>query len=197
MYRILMFITLLMPFITLVIQVLVYEVNDPIKYLYTFTGVCSIILLFLTISISMMNKMINFMKYRRMVGLYAFFYAFLHFLVFFVLDAQFDLLFVIEESLDKPFVYLGMIAFLLLLFMTITSTKKLFKKYNKYHAVIYVVAPVITVHFIMAQKSLSQEQWLYLAVILVIGCFKVLQKNKSLNLKTFNNIFNKKNLIKG
>ncbi len=197
MYRILMFITLLMPFITLVIQVLVYEVNDPIKYLYTFTGVCSIILLFLTISISMMKKMINFMKYRRMIGLYTFFYAFLHFLVFFVFDVQFDIVFVIEESLDKPFVYLGMISFLLMLFMAITSTKELFKKYNKYHAVIYLIAPIIIVHFIMAQKSISQEQWFYLVLILLIVCFKLLQKSKSLNLKIFNKVINKKNLIKG
>ena len=197
MYRISMFIGLLIPFFALIIQVLVFEVNDPIKYMYTFTGICSIVLVFLTITISMIKKNINLMKYRRMIGLYAFFYAFLHFLVFFVLDAQLDIVFVIEESLDKPFVYLGMIAFLLLLFMAITSTKKLFRKYNKYHAAIYIVGAVITVHFVMAQKSLSQEQWLYLVLIFVIGCFKILQKNKSLNLKMFNNMFNKKNLIKG
>ena len=197
MYRISMFIGLLIPFFALAIQVLVVEVNDPIKYMYTFTGICSIVLVFFTITISMIKKTINLMKYRRMIGLYAFFYAFLHFLVFFVLDAQLDLLFVIEESLDKPFVYLGMIAFLLLLFMAVTSSKKLFKRYNKYHASIYIVAVVITIHFIMAQKSLSQEQWAYLGLIVVIGCLKILQKNKSLNFKMFNSMFNKKNLIKG
>lgn len=197
MYRILIFVGLLIPFFALTLQVLVVEVNDPIKYMYTFTGICAIVLVFFTIIISMIKKTINLMKYRRMIGLYAFFYAFLHFLVFFVLDAQLDLIFVIQESLDKPFVYLGMIAFLLLLFMTVTSTKKLFKRYNKYHASVYIVALVTTVHFIMAQKSLSGEQWGYLVVIAVIVCFKVVQKNKSLNFKMLNSMFNKKNLIKG
>ena len=196
MYRILMFIGLLIPFLTLVIQVLIYEVNDPIKYMYTFTGSCSIILVFFTLTISMIKKTINLIKYRKMVGLYAFFYAFLHFLVFFVLDAQLDLIFVIEESLDKPFVYLGMTAFILLFFMAVTSTKKLFKRYNKYHSAIYIVASVITIHFIMAQKSLSQEQWAYLVLIIIIGFFKILQKNKTLTTKIFNNVFNRKNLIK-
>lgn len=197
MYRILMFIGLLVPFISLVIQMLVFEVNDPIKYMYTFTGICSIVLVFFTITVSMIKKIVNLMKYRKMIGLYAFFYAFLHFLVFFVLDAQLDIFFVIEESLDKPFVYLGMIAFILLLFMAITSTKRLFKKYNKYHTSIYIVAVVSTIHFIMAQKSLSEEQWSYLILITVIVFFKILQKNKSLNTKIFNNMFNKKELIKG
>ena len=122
------------------------------------------------------------MKYRRMIGLYAFFYAFLHFLVFFVLDAQFDLEFVLEESLDKPFVYLGMIAFFALLFMAITSSKKLFKKYNKYHISIYLVSVLVTIHFVMAQKSLSIEQLGYLAVILIIISTKFLQKKKLVKL---------------
>lgn len=197
MYRVSIFFGLLIPFFVLSFQVFVNEVNDPIKYMYTFTGVTSIVLVFFTITISMIKKIINLMKYRRMIGLYAFFYALLHFLVFFILDAQLDLIFVIEESLDKPFVYLGMIAFVLLLFMAITSTKKLFKRYNKYHLSIYVVAIITTIHFIMAQKSLSAEQLMYLVLILVIGCFKFLQKNKSLNLKIFSNMLNKKNIIKG
>jgi sulfoxide reductase heme-binding subunit YedZ len=197
MYRVSIFFGLLIPFFVLAVQVFVNEVNDPIKYMYTFTGTTAIVLVFFTITISMIKKIINLMKYRRMIGLYAFFYALLHFLVFFILDAQLDLIFVVEESLDKPFVYLGMIAFGLLLFMAITSTKKLFKRYNKYHSAIYIVAIITTIHFIMAQKSLSGEQLTYLLVILVIGCFKFLQKNKSLNLKKISNMLNIKNLIKG
>ena len=180
--RILIFLGLLVPFLTLLLQVLVFGVNDPIKYIYTFTGTTAIVLVFLTIALSLIKKWANLMKFRRMIGLYAFFYAFLHFLVFFVLDAQFDLEFVLEESLDKPFVYLGMIAFFALLFMAITSTKKLFKKYNKYHASIYLISILVSIHFVMAQKSLSLEQWGYLAVILIIMSTKLLQKRKIIKL---------------
>ncbi len=180
--RLLIFLALLLPLLTLVLQVLVLGVNDPIKYIYSFTGTVGIVLVFLTIALSLIKKWFNLMKYRRMIGLYAFFYAFLHFLVFFVLDAQFDLEFVLEESLDKPFVYLGMIAFFALLFMAITSSKKLFKKYNKYHVCIYLVSVLVSIHFIMAQKSLSIEQWGYLTVILIIISTKFLQKKKLIKL---------------
>jgi len=180
--RLLIFLALLLPLLTLVLQVLVLGVNDPIKYIYSFTGTVGIVLVFLTIALSLIKKWFNLMKYRRMIGLYAFFYAFLHFLVFFVLDAQFDLEFVLEESLDKPFVYLGMIAFFALLFMAITSSKKLFKKYNKYHVSIYLVSVLVSIHFVMAQKSLSIEQWGYLLVILIIISTKFLQKKKLIKL---------------
>jgi len=182
MKRILIFLGLLVPLLILVLQVLVFEVNDPIKYIYSYTGTAGIILVFFTITLSLIKKWFNLMKYRRMIGLYAFFYAFLHFLVFFVLDAQFDLEFVIEESLDKPFVYLGMIAFFALLFMAITSSKKLFKKYNKYHVSIYLVSVLVSIHFVMAQKSLSIEQWGYLLVILIIISTKFLEKRKLIKL---------------
>lgn len=197
MKAVLLFIGLLIPFFILIFQVLVLEVNDPIKYIYSFTGTCSIVLVFLTLCVSLLKKRINLMKYRRMIGLYAFFYAFLHFLVFFVLDAQFDVAFVIEESLDKPFVYLGMMAFFALLFMAITSTKKLFKKYNKYHVSIYVVAVLVTVHFVMAQKSLSFEQLGYLLLIVGIGILKILQKSKGFKGFGLNILFKKNKLIKG
>jgi len=178
MKRVLIFLALLLPLLLLVYQVLVEQVNDPIKYIYSFTGSSAIVLVFFTLALSLIRKWVNLMKFRRMIGLYAFFYAFLHFLVFFVLDAQFDIAFVIEESIDKPFVYLGMIAFFVLVYMAITSKKQLFKKYNKYHNSIYLVAVLITIHFVMAQKSLSPEQWGYLVLILLITGAKLLQKSK-------------------
>ena len=107
--------------------------------------------------------------------LLGFFYALLHLLTFIVLDAQFDLEFVIKETLDKPFIYLGMIAFFILLFMGLTSTKKLFKKYNKYHKLVYISLILITIHWIMAQKSINISQFIYIFIIIVIGYFKLLQ----------------------
>ena len=86
----------------------------------------------------MIKEKINLMKYRKEIGLLGFSYALLHLLNFIILDAQFDFQFVIKETLDKPFIYLGMIAFFIILFMAITSTKKLYKKYNKYHKLVYL-----------------------------------------------------------
>jgi sulfoxide reductase heme-binding subunit YedZ len=101
---------------------------------------------------------------------------------FFVLDAEMELEFIIEETLDKPFVYFGMISVSILLFMAITSTKSLFKKLNKYHQLIYIVLILTTIHFVMAQKSLSIEQMIYLLIIALIGTLKILQKTKIVKL---------------
>jgi sulfoxide reductase heme-binding subunit YedZ len=151
------------------------NVADPIKYIYTITGVSATVILFLSIIISLIKNKINLLKYRKEIGLLGFFYALLHLLTFIVLDAQFDLEFVIKETLDKPFIYLGMIAFFILLFMGLTSTKRLFKKYNKYHKLVYISLILITIHWIMAQKSINISQFIYIFTIIIIGYFKLLQ----------------------
>ena len=151
------------------------NVANPIKYIYTITGVSATVILFLSIIISLIKNKINLLKYRKEVGLLGFFYAFLHLLNFVVFDASFDLEFIIKETLDKPFIYLGMIAFFILLFMGLTSTKKLFKKYNKYHKLVYISLILITIHWIMAQKSINISQFIYIFIIIVIGYFKLLQ----------------------
>lgn len=177
--RVGLFIFLLLPLIYLSMEVFYFQnANDPIKYIYTFTGVVAIVLLFITTTLSLIRSIINLIPYRRQIGLFGFFYAFLHLSNFIVLDAQFDLEFVLKESLDKPFIYLGMIAFFILLFMAITSTKNLFVKYYKYHKVIYIVLFLVTIHFIMAQKSLSQAQYGYLFIIAIIAFFKLKQRLK-------------------
>ncbi len=177
--RVSLFIVLLLPLVYLGAEVFVLQTaNDPIKYIYTFTGVVSTVLLFFTTVISLIKKKINLFTYRRQIGLFAFFYALLHLLNFIVFDAQLDFAFVLSESLERPFIYLGMIAFFILLFMTITSTKKLFAKYNKYHKLIYIVLILVTIHFVMAQKSLNIPQYGYLAIIILITVLKIKQRFK-------------------
>ena len=95
---------------------------------------------------------------------------------FVVFDASFDMDFIIKETLEKPFIYLGMIAFFIVLFMAITSTKELFRKYNKYHKFIYLVLLLITIHWVMGQKVVTIMQLIYILVILSILCTKIYQK---------------------
>ena len=175
--RIFIFVLLLIPGLFCSYELFIIEnVKDPIKYIYTLTGATAISILFFTTTISMIKKRVNLIKYRRMIGLFGFFYASLHMINFLVLDMELDFIFAYEETLDKPFIYLGMIAFISLIFMASTSTKKLFAKYNKYHRLIYLVLGLTTIHFIMAQKSLSIPQWGYLVVILIIAFFKLQQR---------------------
>jgi sulfoxide reductase heme-binding subunit YedZ len=183
MKRLLIYLILLSPLLVLSLQVLIFEnVVEPIKYIYTVTGATATVILFFTITISLFKDKINLIKYRRLIGLFGFFYALLHLMNFVVFDAEFDILFIIEETIDKPFIYLGMIAFFILTFMTITSTKSLFKKYKKQHQFIYLALILITIHFIMAQKSISIIQLTYVGMIFILAYCKLLQnivkKNK-------------------
>ena len=162
-----------LPIVYLLLRLFVLDdVSDPIKYIYTITGVSATVILFISIIISMIKNKINLIKYRKEIGLLGFFYALLHLLNFIVLDAQFDFSFIIKETVDKPFIYLGMIAFFIVLFMAITSTKTLFRKYNKYHKLVYLSLIFITIHWIMAQKALNIIQYIYIIFILIIAYFK-------------------------
>lgn len=177
MVRFFIYLLSLAPLIYLNIRLFVFDnVNDPIKYIYTITGATATLILFLTISISLIRDRINLIKYRKEVGLLGFFYALLHLLNFVVLDASFDLDFIIKETIEKPFIYLGMIAFFIVLFMAITSTKQLFRKYNKYHKLIYLALILITIHWIMAQKSVNIPQYIYILIIIFIGFSKLFQQ---------------------
>lgn len=134
MKRFFIYLIAFLPIVYLLIRLFIIDdVNDPIKYIYTITGVSATVILFISIIISLIKEKINLIKYRKEIGLLGFFYAFLHLLNFIVFDASFDFEFILKETVEKPFIYLGMIAFFILLFMAITSTKQLFRKYNKYH----------------------------------------------------------------
>ncbi len=173
--RIFIFLILLLPAFYLSFELFILQdVNDPIKYIYTVTGSAAIVILFATISLSLFFK--KLVRYRRLIGLFAFFYSFLHMLNFLILDMEIDFEFAYEETIDKPFIYLGMISFFILILMSITSTKKLFRKYNKYHKIIYLVLILTTIHFVMAQKSLAIYQFIFLLFAITIFLFKIKQR---------------------
>lgn len=171
-----------LPLVYMLLELFVFQnASDPIKYIYSITGTAAITILFFTTTLSLWFK--KLVKHRRLIGLFGFFYAFLHMANFLILDMELDVLFAIEETLDKPFIYLGMISFTALVFMSVTSTKKLFRKYNKYHKVLYLVLILTTIHFVMAQKSLSILQFTYLGIFAIILLAKINKKTKFFTFK--------------
>ena len=178
MKRAALYLALLTPLLYLLYRLFLVGVEDPVKYIYTVTGFTALTLLYIVTSFSLIRKKINLARYRRAVGLFAFFYAFLHFLNFIILDMELDIALALNETLKKPFIYLGMGAFAILIFMAVTSFRTLFAKFYKYHQLIYVGLLLATVHFVMAQKALAYWQWEILAAMAVIAVLKFLQKTK-------------------
>jgi len=177
MRRVLLFILLVLPFIYLIITV--QDANDPIKYIFTYTGLTSLILLIGSLCISPFKKIYNLLRYRRMIGLFSFFYAFLHFMNFYILDAELSLNFVLKETLDKPFIYLGMISFFILFLMALTSTKKLFAKFNKWHKFVYIVLILVVIHESMAQKVLSSLEYSFIVVTTILLGYRLYNYKKA------------------
>jgi methionine sulfoxide reductase heme-binding subunit len=174
----LLFLLCLSPLFYLLYRLFTGSADDPVKYIYTLTGYSALALLYATTLISLAGRKLRLMRYRRMIGLFVFFYALLHFLNFFVFDMELNLVSALHETLKKPFIYLGMSAFLILLFMAVTSWPSLFAKYVRYHQLIYVALLLATVHFVMAQKALGYQQWMLLAAMAAIGLLKLLQKSR-------------------
>lgn len=143
---------------------------DPIKMLYSFTGIGAIVLLLLSLVPSTCKRLchINTLPYRKTIGLLSFLYALLHACVFVVLDSEFDFITIFEKSLKKPFIYVGVIAFTILLFMALTSFKKLFARFAKYHKAVYLALLLALLHSFWAQKVAGAFEYSMIAVGVVL-----------------------------
>ena len=97
-------------------------------------------------------------------------YALLHASVFIVLDSEFDVVTLFEKSLKKPFIYIGVIAFTILLFMALTSFKKLFARFSKYHKAVYIALLLAMLHSFWAQKVAGVFEYgvVFLGVMLLL-----------------------------
>jgi len=148
------------------------DVVDITDFLYEITGNSAIIILFATTLASVIKKT----KFRKTLGLFAFFYAFLHFMVFAFLDFEFNFSDIIKETVDKPFIYLGFISFILMIFLAITSFKKLFATFTKLHQVIYLIIILTFTHSIMSEKTISLESMPIVLVFSTLVFLKIRQR---------------------
>lgn len=131
--------------------------SDPLKFLSDLAGNSALWMLAITLMVTPLRSYIgiNFLKYRRLLGLFAFFYALIHALLFIGVDQQFDFIGVNHEVLTKPFISFGMGAFLILLLMALTSTKNLFAKFRSWHKLVYIAIVLIAIHYLMSHKTIT------------------------------------------
>jgi len=150
---------------------------NPIREITIRTGRSAIVLLLLSLACTPIYTLFGFapvLRLRRPLGLYAFLYAGLHGLTFVGLDYGFDLVLIGQELLQKRFVQVGVLAFLILVPLAITSTRgwvaRLGKNWKRLHRLVYLAALLAGVHFLWAVKANVRVPLLYgaaLAVLLV------------------------------
>ncbi|WP_100641131.1 protein-methionine-sulfoxide reductase heme-binding subunit MsrQ [Alteromonas facilis] len=149
--------------------------GDPVDALLHFTGISAVNTLLLCLTLSPMArrlKMAALIQFRRLLGLYAFFFASLHLMSFAFFELQFEWRLIGEEIIKRPFITVGMAAWIILLALAVTSFKRsqraLKKRWQLIHNCIYVAAPLVIIHFYWSVKSDIYEPLLYAAVLVVL-----------------------------
>jgi sulfoxide reductase heme-binding subunit YedZ len=165
----------LIPFLFLIIDGLTNNLTvNPIQEITQRTGHTALLWLIFSLSCTPLTIVFGikaFNKVRRPLGLYAAFYATLHFLTFVMLDYWFDFQLIFRAVIEKPFIILGSIAFLILLTLTVTSTsrsmKTLGQTWKKLHRLVYAAGILLLIHYLLALKTVSL-QWIVYAVLLAM-----------------------------
>ena len=134
---------------------------NPGEFMTRTTGIMTLVFLMITLAVTPARKItgINWLvKFRRLLGLLAFFYGFLHLLTYIWFDRYFNLKSIPADVLTRPFIAFGMTAFFLMLPLAITSTDKMVKRlggkrWSKLHKLIYGAGTAGALHFWLFVKS--------------------------------------------
>jgi sulfoxide reductase heme-binding subunit YedZ len=148
---------------------------NPIEFIERHFGKWTLIFLCLTLSMTPLRRITNISQwilYRRMLGLFVFFYASIHLLCYIALDYHFDWVDIKNVILKHRYVLVGFLAWLLLLPLAITSSDKMIRKlkanWKLLHRLIYVIAILGVLHFIWLVKKDITEPLIYAAIVSIL-----------------------------
>ena len=174
--KILLFIVILTPCLWLIFAAMNNQLGaDPAKKLVDQTGLWAIQCLWLSLAMTPLKNWTGssqWIQYRRMIGLFAFFYVLLHFLsyVFLLFGAQWA--FIGQELTKRPYIIVGFTAFVLLIPLAITSTagwqRRLKRRWLTLHKLVYIIAVLALIHFIWLKKLGIFAVWPYALVLFIL-----------------------------
>lgn len=152
---------------------------DPVREIITTTGKTALILLILSLSCTPIHTLLGFkpaLRVRRALGLYAFGYAALHFLVFIGLDYGWDWPLIADAVFAQQFTLVGFAAGLILLALAITSTqgwmKRLGKRWKQLHRLVYLAGGLVIVHYLWLVKDI-REPMVYAGIVAFLLALRV------------------------
>ena len=152
---------------------------NPIEYITDTTGTTALVLLMITLAITPLRRLTarnEIIRLRRMLGLLAFSYACLHLSTWVVLDWFFDFESMIGDVMERPFITMGMTTFLLLLPLALTSTnamiRRLGRRWQQLHRLVYVAAITAIIHFWWVVKADFREPRLWATVLCALFGFR-------------------------
>ena len=154
---------------------------NPIEYITHFTGDWTLQFLVITLAITPLRKLLglpDLIRFRRMLGLFAFFYGSLHFLTYIWLDKFFDLSEIGKDVVKRPFITAGFLAFVSIVPLAITSTKGWIRRlggarWQMLHRLVYVSAVAGVVHYYWLVKSDVRWPLAYAAAVGVLMLYRI------------------------
>ena len=160
---------------------------NPIEFFLRTTGVLTLVFLIVTLAVTPLRKMFGWnalIKYRRMLGLFAFFYGTLHLITYSVFDRSLSLPGIVGDVAQRPFIAIGMAAFFLLIPLAVTSTNGWVirlggKRWAKLHKLTYVAAILGVIHFWMIVKSDIFYPAMFGVVLLGLLAYRFMPKGQA------------------
>jgi sulfoxide reductase heme-binding subunit YedZ len=178
------FLACLVPFSQLLYNGYVGDLGaNPIETITRFTGSWALIMLLGSLSVTPLRRITGrneLIKFRRMLGLFAFFYAALHFATYMVLDLYFDFSAIAKDVLKRPYITVGFTALVLMLPLAVTSTagmiRRLGKRWQQLHRLVYVVAIAGVIHFYWLVKADIRRPVMYGSFLALLLGYRLLAK---------------------
>jgi len=166
---------------------------DPVQRIIHFTGIGALNILLFTLAVTPIAKQFKLgylLQTRRLLGLYSFVYAFMHITNFLAFDLQFAWSLFFSEIVERPYITIGMLAFILLTALAITSHNmlraKMGKSWQQLHNAIYLISVLVVIHFYWSVKSELSSPIIYAVITLSLLLFRY-KKIKVLILSMFSN----------
>ena len=148
---------------------------NPVEKLTHETGTWTLRLLLITLSLSPLRQwtgQASIIRFRRMLGLYTFFYGCCHFSIWFIADHSLDPVGMIEDIIKRPYITLGFSALLLMLPLAITSNqamiRRLGKNWKTLHQLVYLVILLAVLHFVWLTKADYLEPTIYAIIAMIL-----------------------------
>ncbi|MFO1372788.1 MAG: protein-methionine-sulfoxide reductase heme-binding subunit MsrQ [Candidatus Competibacteraceae bacterium] len=145
---------------------------NPVETLSHHTGDWSLRFLLLTLAVTPLRRLTGWnglQRFRRMLGLFAFFYVCLHFGVYLVFDQFFDVQAILRDVAKRPYITVGFASFLLLIPLAITSTngmiKRLGRNWQRLHRLVYLIGVLGVLHYLWLVKADIAEPLFYAGVL--------------------------------
>ncbi|KKN53646.1 hypothetical protein LCGC14_0600330 [marine sediment metagenome] len=188
----LLFVVCLIPAIWLTFALFTDQLGaNPVEAVTRQTGLWALRFLWLTLLITPLRWMTGWndlIKFRRLLGLYVFFYAVLHMLLYLGLDQSFAVGEIINDIIKRPFITIGFFSFIALIPLAITSNNAMVKRlggrrWKKLHRLTYVIAIASSIHFYMLVKLDKTEPLIYIALLVILLAPRVYGYAKSIALK--------------